>query len=217
MVCKSCGIEKPESEYYPYNKSKCRKCVLEGNLRRYYEKHQARLKAGRLARRRKTLDARQPRLPVPSPVECAYAAGLIDGEGNIGLLERGRRGGKTFRVGQYTLLVYVVNTNKEMVDWVRARWGGHAQYVPPKPELNRRANWRLQIQANRALRLLDDIYPYLVAKRPQAKLARRFQRYVQVSGRARTDKVARVQKRFWWEMRVMNHRGLRPISETEKD
>lgn len=79
-----------------------------------------------------------------------------------------------------------------------------------KPEMNRKAQWAWTLTANNALAFLDEIYEYLIVKKRQAQLARRFQRYVQRTGRKRTPKVAALQDRFYVEMKRLNWRGLNP-------
>lgn len=211
MKCRYCETEKDDSEFYKQSRQKCKSCTKVSMNKRYYDKYKKERSAGRLEVRMERLLQHPVEHPTTTGAERAYAAGLIDGEGCVSILQRGRRGGRAFRAGQYTVLVFVSNTSEPMIRWLLARWGGHAQYVAAMPEKNRKEQWRWQLQANRALLLLDDIYPFLLVKRPQAKLARRFQRYLQVSGRRRTDKLERLHRIFWIEVRRLNHRGFRPF------
>jgi hypothetical protein len=215
MHCAYCDAEKDASEFTPQSKRKCRVCIYAANRKRYHTQYRDGLAERRRAARRQRFDARKALEPSRSIAERAYTAGLIDGEGCVTLYCRGGRGGVGFRQGQFVCLVYVNSTTKSMIDWLSSRWGGTVCYVPEKPDMNRKAQWRWQLQSNAVLRMLDEIMEFMVVKRPQAKLIRRFQRYLQISGRKRTDKVDRVQTRFWVEVRRLNHRGVRPFIEPQ--
>lgn len=203
--CRLCGQEKDESEFYPQGKQ-CRACLAALSSKRYHGKW----RVIRLAeRRQKDLD-RKAHARTVSDIECAYAAGLLDGEGCIHIRRAGVAGGTATRIGQYTMLVTVRSTSPGMQEFFRDRWGGTIARFDARPDLNRKAQSAWTVTANNALFLLDDVFPYLRVKRTQAKLARRFQRYVQVVGRKRTEKIRRVQHRFFRALKLLNYRGLRP-------
>lgn len=163
------------------------------------------LMAGRAAKRQ-ALKAR--RESSHSATERAYLAGLIDGEGSIRIQRRGAAGGKTFRPGQYTAMVEMVNTDEQMIRWVQERWGGAVSHTPANPAANRKAKWQWRVVADKVLPVLDDIFEFLRTKRQQAKLCRRFQRYAQVAGRRRDEKVEALHATFHESLRVLNKRGL---------
>jgi len=204
MFCKHCGQEKEATEFYPQSKSKCKLCTNAYNTKRYYAKYR---KDRMTERREREADAKAIKV-VHSDEQRAYMAGIVDGEGSIQIRCRGLGGGVSGRPGQYTLIVQVVNTSKPLIDWLAANWGGAVAYTPEKPELNRKAKWSWSVTANNALRVLDEVYEFLVIKRTQCKLGRRFQRYAQRTGRERTEKITRLHHRFFSEMRILNKRGV---------
>lgn len=199
-TCRLCSKEKNESEFNPKS-HQCKRCLADKCLARYYATGQKE----RMARRRVGDFARKHHEPIFSPTERAYAAGLVDGEGCIGVNRRTGHGGVW---GQRFLGVWVTNTSKPMIDYLQSRWGGSVRHVPAQPEKNRRPQWFWMLSCNKALYFLDDIYDFLIVKRRQGQLGRRFQRYVQVTGRERTEKIARVQDRFYQEFKILNKRGL---------
>lgn len=204
MLCKHCGQEKEATEFYPQSKSKCKFCTNASNTARYVAKYRQKLLA---ARREKEQRNKAIRIE-HTDEQRAYMAGIVDGEGSIQIRCHGTKGGKTGHIGQYTLVVQVVNTSKPLIDWLVANWGGAVAYTPEKPELNRKAKWSWSVTANNALRVLDEVYEFLVIKRTQCKLGRRFQRYAQRTGRERTEKITRLHHRFFSEMRILNKRGV---------
>ncbi len=99
--------------------------------------------------------------------DLAYAAGIIDGEGWIGI---GRKGGK--RLDSYCR-VTVGNTNEWLVKWLQVTFGGTISISNRNP-----AKWKRQyywnLNEHETLDFLKVIYPYLRIKRPQAEIAIQF-------------------------------------------
>lgn len=204
MVCSKCGTQKPDTDF-PKKGRRCRACVNAYNLNRYYTKGgRERLHA---ERRAKSWARKAVRQSAVSETDRAYAAGIVDGEGCIRInirrapLQRG--------VGQLTLIVHVTNTKRALVEWLMERWPqGTISSKQPDHEHNRQGSFVWSVVANRALAFLDDIYPFLLIKREQAKAARRYQRYVQRGGRHRTEKLLALQMQFAEHIRRLNRRGV---------
>lgn len=205
--CKVCGEEKDGSEFWlDRSKHRCKAC-LNASMR---ESYHAKYRNLRIVKRVATRKVRV-RLPsTHSDIERAYMAGIMDGEGYIGLAQHGRGGGKSMRIGRITLNVRVVNTNRDMMEWIATRWPSALNYQSSDPSSNRKARWVWSLNANNALHFLDEVYPFMVARRPQAKVAIRFQRYLQYTGKKRSEKTDRLQEQFAGIVRLLNHRGLRP-------
>lgn len=100
-------------------------------------------------------------------MEKAYAAGVIDSDGCI-TLSRGKNplagGGFTWN---FVALVKVGVTDRKMVEWLEARWGGRitddgARRSGHKPMFN----W--QLWGANAEAMLKDIKPHLITKDEQA-------------------------------------------------
>ena len=133
-------------------------------------------------------------------------AGLVDGEGWIGIHQLGRKNGVSRRMGQYRICVEVANTNKAMVDFLHTRLGGSVSYRGQKNKS--KAHWKWRVSSYNALLTLDALYPYLMVKKPQAKLCRRFQRYTQSPSRIPTAKAFALQTRIHDEVKFLNRRGV---------
>lgn len=204
-TCRICAVERDETAFYPQGKQ-CRRCLADRSSVRYHTRYKTRR---HLERSLKDRD-RKERTSTVSANERAYAAGLIDGEGCLHISKHGQAGGTSARVGQITLHVTVRNTAIGMVEFFQARWGGTISAFAENPTRNRKAQWAWVVTANVALSFLDDVHEFLTVKQRQSQLCRRFQRYVQRTGRKRTDKIARLQERFYVEMKRLNWRGLNP-------
>jgi hypothetical protein len=91
----------------------------------------------------------------------AYAAGMVDGEGHIGLAPW---------KGSFLPLAEVINTDKRVIDWFVERFpGGNVVKNDRRNALHKpRYNWRLT--GRRAYAFLQEVLPYLVIKRDQAAI-----------------------------------------------
>ena len=99
-------------------------------------------------------------------IEKAYIAGIIDGEGSI-MLQR-------FHTNQYPApCVSIASTTIELLTWLKDTivYGviiKKKNYNPEKHKLS----YSFVIKQNNAIKLLEDIYPYLIieSKRKRAEM-----------------------------------------------
>lgn len=99
-------------------------------------------------------------------IEKAYIAGIIDGEGSI-MLQR-------FHTNQYPApCVSIASTTIELLTWLKDTIGygviiKKKNYNPEKHKLS----YSFVIKHNNAIKLLEDIYPYLIieSKRKRAEM-----------------------------------------------
>ncbi len=99
-------------------------------------------------------------------IEKAYIAGIIDGEGSI-MLQR-------FHTNQYPApCVSIASTTIELLTWLKDTIGygviiKKKNYNPEKHKLS----YSFIIKQNNAIKLLEDIYPYLIieSKRKRAEM-----------------------------------------------
>jgi len=101
--------------------------------------------------------------------DLLYAAGLFDGEGGITIV---KQAGNTYRLD-----VRITSTNKAVLRWYKARFGGWVCKQTP----NKHVKWCLPCwywaaSSKMATAFLAKVYPYLRVKRKQAKLALEFQK-----------------------------------------
>jgi len=100
----------------------------------------------------------------------AYVAGLVDGEGNIGL----HKSVSNSSVSYYTVHVGIGNTNEWLIQFLKMNFGGSICLGTQQNE-NAKPIWRWEIRAKKAFEFLNMIIPYLQIKYPQAELAIKFQ------------------------------------------
>lgn len=98
---------------------------------------------------------------MPSDLDVAYLAGLIDGEGCLAIRNR---------VRWKSISVEVVGTDRVPLDWAQATFGGVVGKLHEKRP-NRRQPWHWRITATEpAAELARIVRPYLKVKQAEATL-----------------------------------------------
>ncbi len=102
--------------------------------------------------------------------ECAYMAGIMDGEGTfyIGNYSGNRKNGDK----HYQTLIAVCSTDKCLIEWLDKTFGGSTrEYTPNQRAKNSRKRvYRWQATSNRMLHICEVILPYLVIKKRQCEI-----------------------------------------------
>lgn len=118
--------------------------------------------------------ANQP--PVPAAV-LGYAAGLLDGEGNICI---SRKLNRARSKGLHVYRVSVVNTDIRVLQWLVERFGGkvHVNRKASQPDARtyNRTLYAWRLNCAQGASFLEHVYPYLVIKQEQAELIFELQR-----------------------------------------
>lgn len=142
-----------------------------------------------------------------TPLDLAWAAGIMEGEGTIRIAREHRATGA---IG--VLYVSMSNTDTELVGWFHERWPGHvsAQRGPLSQRPGWAQAWRWELKQRRAAAFLEQIGPYVKSQRVRQKLdlALEFQSQKAFLGRSplRFAYVA-AQLAFYERMRELNQKG----------
>jgi hypothetical protein len=98
----------------------------------------------------------------PNQVELAYFAGLIDGEGSLGIY---------YNHNYFSLRLQIAMTNEEVLRWVEKHFGGKVNFRVAPSHLDRedRYYWACGDRYKLAW-LLPLIQPFLIVKKAQATL-----------------------------------------------
>ena len=148
----------------------------------------------------------------------AYAAGLIDGEGCITMNKYWDKRGKPNN-HRYWVIVIIGMTDEEPLRALWEKWGGS---LTRRKRANKKWKlvWVWQISCQKAYRFLEDILPYLKAKRPQAMVALQFrdatknEKVIPTMGCTYRLLPDNIEKRemYLQQMRSLNHRGSPPAT-----
>jgi hypothetical protein len=97
------------------------------------------------------------------PVNAAYTAGLIDGEGCLGLYTRGRIKSPTVTVSM---------TDLDIIRWLKANFGGSfSKYTREGNGKNQSDQYRWSLNTKAQIHaFLELLYPYLKVKKLQADI-----------------------------------------------
>lgn len=108
-----------------------------------------------------TLDAR------PSITDVSYMAGLVDGEGCIGIRKQKRPTGNP----NYVAHTCIGSSDRHVLEWCKEIWGGS---IAPQKTSTNRPFWLWALGPAAAGQLLRDIRLYLKIKQDQAWLILEF-------------------------------------------
>ena len=103
----------------------------------------------------------------------AYFAGYLDADGSIGIFKHKSKSCK--RGYAFELIVQVSGVKKKSVQLFHCNFGGSLGSYKNKVVKNKQKIWIWAICARKALFFLEQIYPYLILKKPQATIAVEFQ------------------------------------------
>ena len=141
-----------------------------------------------------------------SPVQFSYIAGIIDGEGYIGLT----RYRKNYHFPwSYCAQCHVVNTNKDLLIWLydSTRVGSIVPHSESKKPQHKPAyKWRLQTKE--IIPFLEGVKPYLVIKGRQAEILIIYIRETRHDGRVLSDVEIERKLDLYHEITALNERGL---------
>jgi hypothetical protein len=152
-----------------------------------------------------------------------YAAGFFDGEGCISLMYCRRRAWKSDPskvMYGFRLAVLVANTDREILDVLSARWGGHVTIGNPRRGTTHKAvhSWRLN-GAETQQRFLAEIRPYARVKAKQIDLALDYLRTSGTLGQRVSQKDWDVRIACYEALATLNRRGSqqRPLREVPSE
>lgn len=94
--------------------------------------------------------------------EISYLAGIIDGEGTIGIRKQSER--------IYQIRLLVNNTSEELIEYLKENYGGK-KLGPYKQKGNNKDIFEWVCSGKEAIKIIKRILPYLVIKQLQAELA----------------------------------------------
>lgn len=164
-TCRRCSRELPPQAFswhdanHKYRDAYCKACRCRLKKERYVPKHTVRVHS--FANKHGTVysDALYAHL---SEIECAYIAGLIDGEGCITSSQP--------RNNSAPLSIKITMVHRPTIEWLDEKVGGNLMYhrTNQKPA---RASWCLELKGARTFFLLKRLFPYLHTKQEEADIA----------------------------------------------
>jgi len=135
---------------------------------------------------------------MPAKTDRAYAAGLLDGEGTVGIYLRAN-------VHSWYVSVRIGSTDMAILKWLQARWGGcvHPQRVREEHKLF----WVWELSTKAADKFLSDVVDYVQIKHRQVENALAFRQNVPEPGKRLSDRARTAQEALAEAQMVLNRRG----------
>lgn len=119
--------------------------------------------------------------------ELSYIAGLFDGEGYVGIIDRTRSG-----LTRYIASVVIANQSKVTLDWICESFGGRVH--PLKDRRNLRPCYSWYLRGSLMDVFLDAIAPYARIKAKEVEIVRKFRVVVPTSFKEYTPELEQLQK-----------------------
>ena len=133
----------------------------------------------------------------------AYVAGLMDGEGSIVIAVSKPSSKNGRKIPSHFLQVGIINTNREIINWLHDTFGGHiSDNSHSTSRHNRRPCWAWRIMCNQAKEFLEKIYPFLKIKKQQAKLAIEFQEKRRGLTGRKSITMEQLKEREWYRQEI---------------
>lgn len=110
-------------------------------------------------------------MSIMSKLTAAYMAGIVDGDGYLGIQKTHR---DTFKDGiKYEVCIKIGMNNKEFIEWLKESFGGNIH--ERRFEDNRKTFYSWTIRGCKAIKpIIEKIYPYLKVKRKQGETLKKF-------------------------------------------
>lgn len=110
--------------------------------------------------------------------ECqkAYTAGIVDGEGTLYIHRCTTAKHNKHGIPHYQSCVSVTSTDEILIDWLVNVWGGTKTIYKPSQiaKNSKKTPYRWQCSGDRISFVCNNILPYLVIKKEQAKILLEF-------------------------------------------
>lgn len=146
--------------------------------------------------------------------DLAYVAGLLDGEGYVGILKV-RKGNKKewhyTREFMHVPCIKVVMTDKEPIEWLYKTIGGTFATRPRRDQRNISYEWMLRKKQTSTI--LKRLLPFLKVKRQSAEIIIRLCELSKPFGRGVSDENFNERERLYWE--IKNYHTKKPRRGTE--
>lgn len=136
--------------------------------------------------------------------DVAYGAGLLDGEGYIGIQPYSAKG-----YGNYSPRVAIANTSLEIMEWLVQNFGGgYSIWDDRKHQRKRTYKW--SIGSNISIKeFLEALQPFVKVKREQLEIMLLFVGFGVGIGNHDNSLLLAAREDLYWDMKLLNNNGKR--------
>lgn len=139
-----------------------------------------------------------------------YLAGIIDGEGTIGI--------KKSRNIHYSILLSVSNTSKSLIVYLKENFDGSMSGPHSQKKENEKDRFEWQCSGKKAIKLIKRVQPYLIVKHKQAELAiEAWNDTFIINYNSGTNRIPQYaiykREKYFLDMRKLNKKGIHQEDE----
>lgn len=142
-------------------------------------------------------------------MEKAYIAGIIDGEGLIGLYFI-----HSLRDLSLLPMVAATNTKRILIEYLHDKLGGTVGNQPARKNRSPVFIWTANKNSDIAT-ILDSVLPYLLVKKEQAKLLLQYVTNHLAREVPKRTSIPQTELETYIRLRHLNHRGIKPLTIQE--
>jgi hypothetical protein len=127
---------------------------------------------------------------VHKPLDLAYLAGIVDGEGCFHACKLKNKPGDGYKNGHYRCVLKISNTDVRLFHWLQETFKGtcSAAFKETRDHLFKRACYEWVVTGHRLLDLCKQILPYLIIKKRHCELTIKFREtFPQALGRGNRE------------------------------
>ncbi len=139
-----------------------------------------------------------------SKEDAIYLAGIIDGEGSVGVFTR--NGNKKW-VRPH---LQIVNNNFDLLNWLQKRIKFGSIYIRKDKRKNRKRGWNWRVACNNAIIVLKEVFPYLIVKKKNAEILLSLWGYENIFNRISSKipfEIQKIREEVFDEIKVLNYRA----------
>lgn len=143
-----------------------------------------------------------------SNVDLAYIAGIVDGEGHIGINSLKKAGCRT----TYYPVVAIGMTYRPVIEWLQSKLQSRSVRLTNPKQVREKPHWKvtnvIRFHGKRAQVLCKQLSPFLIVKKAQAEIVCAFpQDHQRGSGYPLDDAIQQHRVELSQQIRVLNRRG----------
>lgn len=147
-----------------------------------------------------------------SDIELAYIAGIIDGEGCVGIHKCPDKRGYS---RLHYLYLCISNNNPIVIDYFQSKLGGNITKRKSHPEWN--PNYKWFIRSGKAEEVLSIVLPFLLIKKEQAKVGIEFSKIKSsTQGKRLSVEEWNLREEYYLKIKELNNLYTKPKPHHQK-
>lgn len=137
--------------------------------------------------------------------QIIYMASMIDGEGSICIEIQSQSERHNRKVDYYSLRLVIINTNKDLMDWLQKYFDGNVS--PRKKVPGRKLCYRWNIFSHNSASILKECLPYMIIKKRHAEIFIEFESTMSRSHWKVSEDLLEKRRQLYLKLKKLNKVG----------